>query len=605
MRLQCAPVRPGKTGSRLAAAALLLAALAISPPARPEEARRRAIFLSFDGLGGARLSRVIADTERVKIPAFRRMAREGFWAVRAVPPTPSLTAVSHVTMLTGAWPDRTGIVSNWLLDRSKPFPTTTSGFDAPIRAETMVQAAARQGRRTGVIFYPAVTGNTPERTADFALNWPDDAGLSRAEIRTIAASEWGTPGNAGNASDRLVRIKLGKEAQLTLVAQDSTNDGAVNYDRLRVSAPKGGPGAPVAPGDWFPVEIDSPEGRTGAWCRVLEIAPDLAKTRVYVGRLGRNAGYPKAFVAEIDEKIGFWPGVPDSDAFGAKSDSPEIFLEQAARLTDFIQRALEHAAARDDWDLLLAYQPLLDEVGHEFLLEDSAQPGYSAARAARFAGFYEQGFVMADGVVERLLARLSPRDGLFLGSDHGMTPIWSVIYPNVILRDAGLLKMTAERRADPSSVAYAIASGATIHVYLNPAAPPGTLEKVEKAFSDLRVRAETPWDVLLRRSAAAWLGLDAPESGDLIVIPRRGFHVSGSIHPPGPIADATHLGTHGYRSAWTEVQATFLGFGAGISPERLEQIDSREIPGRIFRWMGLAPPRDAVAVPAPAAVPAR
>lgn len=597
-------MRPANARFRLAAA-LLLGALAISAPARPEEARRRAIFLSFDGLGGARLSRMI-DSDRVKLPALRRIAREGFWAVRAVPPTPSLTAVAHVTMLTGAAPEATGIVSNWLLDRSKPFPTTTSGFDAPIRAETMVQAAARQGRRTGVIFYPAVTGNTPARTADFALNWPDEAGISRPEIRTIAAAEWGIPGLVEHPSERLVRIKLGKDAQLNVFAQDTTDDGVVNYDRLRIIAPRGGPAAPVVAGDWFPVEIESREGgRTGAWCRVLEIAPDLSKTRVYVGRLGRNAGYPRAFVDEIDATLGFWPGVPDSDAFGAESDSPEIFLEQAARLTDFIQRALEFAAARDDWDLLLAYMPLLDEIGHEFLLEDPGQPGYSAAKAAYFESFYERGFVMADGVVERLLSRLaSPdaRDALFLGSDHGMTPIWSVLYPNVILRDAGLLKPTADgRRAEASSAAYAIASGATIHVYCNPAAAPDTLDKVEKAFADLRIRAESPWDVLVRKSAAGFLGLNAPESGDLIAIPKRGFHVSGSIDRPGPTAAATHLGTHGYRSIWTEVQATFLGFGPAIAPERLEQIDSREIPGRIFAWMGLEPPRNAMAVPAKAA----
>ncbi|HEY7863572.1 MAG TPA: alkaline phosphatase family protein, partial [Thermoanaerobaculia bacterium] len=294
--------------ARVAAAALLLLAIS-APPARPQEARRRAIFISFDGMGGARLSRVLSDPKALGSSGLRRMAEGGFWAVRAVPPSPSLTAVAHITMVTGASPEKTGIVSNWLLDRSKPFPQTTSGFDAPIRAETMWQAAARQGKKTGVIFYPGATGNTPERTADFALNWPEDAGLSRPEIQTLTAADWAIPG-AGGPADPTLRLPLGKDASLQLTAIDSTDDHTVNYDRVRVAAPRGGPREPVRPGEWFPVEVLSTEGRTGAWCRILELAPDLSKTRVYVGRLGRNAGYPKAFVDEVDEKVGFFPGVP-------------------------------------------------------------------------------------------------------------------------------------------------------------------------------------------------------------------------------------------------------------------------------------------------------
>ena len=73
------------------------------------------------------------DPGKLPAGAFRRLAARGFHAVRSIPPTPSLTAVSHITHVTGALPEVTGIVSNLMRDFSRPFPRTISGFDAPIR----------------------------------------------------------------------------------------------------------------------------------------------------------------------------------------------------------------------------------------------------------------------------------------------------------------------------------------------------------------------------------------------------------------------------------------------------------------------------------------
>ena len=97
------------------------------------------------------------DPGKLPAGAFRRLAARGFHAVRSIPPTPSLTAVSHITHVTGALPEVTGIVSNLMRDFSRPFPRTISGFDAPIRAETLWQAARRQGKRVGVMLYGVAT----------------------------------------------------------------------------------------------------------------------------------------------------------------------------------------------------------------------------------------------------------------------------------------------------------------------------------------------------------------------------------------------------------------------------------------------------------------
>src|SRR5262245_29760097 len=91
-------------------AALLAAVLLAGAAASPAPARRRAVLLSFDAVGGQRLEELLADAGKLASGGFRRIAARGFVAGRSVPPTPALTAVTHITIATGALPDATGIV---------------------------------------------------------------------------------------------------------------------------------------------------------------------------------------------------------------------------------------------------------------------------------------------------------------------------------------------------------------------------------------------------------------------------------------------------------------------------------------------------------------
>src|SRR5262249_43363499 len=121
------------------AASTALAALAHAALAPP----RRAILVSFDGLGGQELSRRIAAGE-LSPDGFARAQREGFAAERLVVVTPSRTAVSHASISTGALPSATGIVENSMHPPGSPPGTRISGFETESRVETLWEAAARQ-----------------------------------------------------------------------------------------------------------------------------------------------------------------------------------------------------------------------------------------------------------------------------------------------------------------------------------------------------------------------------------------------------------------------------------------------------------------------------
>jgi predicted AlkP superfamily pyrophosphatase or phosphodiesterase len=563
--------------------------------ASPPEVRRRAVLISFDAVAGQKLERLLADPSKLTAGGYRRIAARGVIAGRLVPPTPALTAVSHTVIATGALPQVTGIVSNTMLDRSKPFGTTISGFDAPIRADTLWEAARRQGKRVGVILYPGLDGKAPSRTADWALTWPGD-GLTRGKLDTVDASAWQSSEGAPEKSfspARRVTLAFGSTGHaVSAVAIDATDDGHVNYDHLRIEPETGAP-ADVKPGEWFPAEIRAPEGRTGAWCKLLTLAPDLSKTEIYLGSLGSNTGYPREFVREMDEN-GFWPGLPDARTFPADSQRGEILLEQADRLAAFLTKQQLDAMERTDWDLLLCYQPEVDEISHEFLLTDPGQPSFTWERAARFSEIVDRSYAIADRSLDLIERALSPSDTIFVTSDHGMTPVWTELFPNEILRQAGFLKADAKKQLDPSSPSVAVVDAGIAHIFLNAGVDRAVLDRIEAVFSDFRVRGESPWEKIVRREQAEAWGQNAPESGDLIVLSKPGFHFSRRLpESESPVGSPTEHGAHGYSNVFLQLHASFLAAGPGITHEKLTSINSWQIAARVAASIGIDPPRNA------------
>ncbi|MFN2385356.1 MAG: alkaline phosphatase family protein [Thermoanaerobaculia bacterium] len=589
-------------GGLLLAAGLLLSRCAAPRPDSRDPAasaapRGQVVLVSFDGVAGERLASLLGRPGALPAGGYRGVAARGFFAVHSVPPTPSLTAVAHVTHVTGALPQDTGIVSNTLRNPSGPFGSVLSGFRAPIRAETLWEAARRQGKRTGVMLYPGADGTSLERTADFGMAWPEDP-VAPPKLHVIEAPSWQplAAAPAGTFSPaRRVTLRFAPMAHaVSLTALDATDDRQINYDLLQVEAPDGR-SRQVRAGDWFGAELPSAEGRTGAWCKLLVLAPDLSRAEVYLGGLHRSLGYPAEFLRRLDEEIGFWPGPPDSDAFGARSARPEVFLEQADRLADFITRAQLLALARSDWDLMLMYNAVSDETGHEFLLADPRQRDYTPERSRVFQSYVDRGYELADRSLRAIDAALDPADSLFVTSDHGMTPLWRQVYPNEVLRTAGLVVVNAENEIAPESRAFAVTSSGITHVYVNPSADASVvLPAAEKALRDFRVNGESPWELVVTRDEAGPVGLRAPESGDLILLAHPGIGVSRTVRPErGPVGVPGDLGGHGYLNVHPQLDATFLAAGPGIRSGRVPRIRSWEIAARVSAALGIDPPRQA------------
>jgi len=122
-----------------------LAATADAPPST-------VILLSLDGVRHDYLAR-----DRESLPALTRMAREGARAEALVPVFPASTFPNHVSLATGTYADRHGIVANRFFDPAGP-DGGPAEFDYSndaswIEAEPLWAAAERQGVRAATFFW--------------------------------------------------------------------------------------------------------------------------------------------------------------------------------------------------------------------------------------------------------------------------------------------------------------------------------------------------------------------------------------------------------------------------------------------------------------------
>ncbi len=130
----------------VAALASLLATLLLASYAETVRADEPVvILLSWDGTRWD-------YPDRAEFPALARMAHDGVRAKRLVPVFPTNTFPNHITLATGAHPDRHGIVGNVFVD-SERGRYSYSNDASWIEAEPLWVAAERQGVRAASFFW--------------------------------------------------------------------------------------------------------------------------------------------------------------------------------------------------------------------------------------------------------------------------------------------------------------------------------------------------------------------------------------------------------------------------------------------------------------------
>jgi predicted AlkP superfamily pyrophosphatase or phosphodiesterase len=389
----------------------------VAPQLVATGAPQRVVLMSFDGLGADALA------QQSGLPAFEHLARTATTA-RVIPVNPTLTSSTHVSILTGVDPQRHGIVSNWFHAQGTPPDQVTRGINADIDVETLVEAARRQGKRVGAVPFPTIDARNARRTADFGLVWTS----SVTDGRTVKLTkkdfrrEWMPPGWTAPPQRRATfspvmrarlewRVSRELRTDVDVVALDTTDDRVENYDAYVIESEDRE--LPFDRG-WFAVTKQN----HGSWSKILDAS--ALDVTLYWGAISRTNAYPETFRTMLDEEVGFWPGVPDERA----DIDAQTFAEQIERLSDFLMQAQALTVRRMEFDLLLAYQPVVDQALHNFL-------GYDDAIIRR-------AFVAADRAAAAVGSQLDGnRDAFLVTGDHGLAPIAREVRLGVFLAQHG------------------------------------------------------------------------------------------------------------------------------------------------------------------------
>lgn len=511
---------------------------------------RRVVLLSFDGLGADALAR------QQNLPAFERLAREGASA-RILNVDPTLTAPSHVAILTGAAPQRTGVVSNRFHLAGRPVEETARGMMQDPDVESLVEAARRQGKRVGAVSFPTIDNKTPRRTADFGLGWAPPlvpariVHLKRADFKR----EWVPPTWTDRPQRRRsyspiqrARVEWGFRLDVFIVAYDTTDDSRANYDAYFIEAGE----REIAPDSrgWFAVSAESTTDLRGSWSKLLRASPMLDVT-MYWGAISRNESWPDSFRAMLDQEAGFWPGAPEEEL----EVDTDTFIEQLERLEDFYARAQRVTIERMPFDLLLAYRAGIDVAGHEYL----GTPDSDRVQRAAFAA--------ADRAVAAFAEALEADDALIVTGDHGIV---------VADREVRINTLLAERGFAPRWHAYS--SGAHVHLYrfsgdddsdaliamLNAT---GLFERVEK------------------KTAASHRN-----SGDVLAWAHPNVAVEQDERSPAIVDPAQPHGQHGGLNIHRELHPPLFAIGQGVPMGAFGEIAQTKIARFVAGLLGIAPP---------------
>lgn len=199
--------------------------------------------------------------------------------------------------------------------------------------------------------------------------------------------------------------------------------------------------------------------------------------------------------------------------------------------------------------LLLLHLLATDYMQHRY------GPQSPAARSA---------IALADARVAEVLrgldaAGLREQTSVFIVSDHGFSPVRHLVSPNVLLRQAGLLRPAPRRQVE------VLSQGGTAFVYFSGVSSDGADgARVQRLFATqegiARVLRPAEWESWHLPSAAR-----NPQMGDLVLEAGEGYFFGEDPYEEQPSRSmAAAAGGHGNPASVPEMQGVLIVAGAGI-----------------------------------------
>ncbi|PKG42729.1 alkaline phosphatase family protein [Psychroflexus sp. MES1-P1E] len=603
----------------------------------------KVVLISIDGAADWILDDLLARNLLSKNGAFSTIRREGAYAESMTPVNISATAVSHVSLFTGTHPNVHGVVGNNILmpEQEIKSPRATSGFSAPIEAETLWNAAIRQGKNVTNISTVGQDNTSPDRRGTKTIGYGKKLANSIVSNLSIVEREHTI------LLEKFERVKMlnsekgeeyfklfsGRNIPLYYYVADSSFDGVKNYDivivDLDVDLGNGYEGE-LKVDEWSEISFEVGRQKVSSWSYLMNLNPITAEAKAYFGAIGFNSSSPNAFREKMENEVGIWPCEQDNRKLSKGLITEQMWFDQAERLAKYYQQLLLANINESNWDLLSGYFTLIDDVQHRFLLKDKRQLDFAMENGVRRKR-YEDYVIWAYRTIDSLLKELvqaAPKDINFVFvSDHGVAPIHSVVLINNLLEENGI-----SVKGD-SIEARAYSTGPAAHIYVNVKGrqksgivPKKELSKYIDRIAKICKGLKDPitglpiFLVTLKASELNSLSLEHPRrSGDVFVSARTGWSLSSKIVPSIPIIvpnsfnndsyahldqntqrflgsgfmNETGLGVHGNLGSIREMNAIFYAVGPSIPKQKIDTISALDVTPTIAGLLNIKPPKKA------------
>ena len=450
---------------------------------------------------------------------------------------PPNTGAGWYSLATGAWSGVHGSTNNTFHKNGAAFGTRTAAFDAGVlQAETIAQAAERGGKKVAQIEWaggrgalidgPTVDYRTfhsgrgvvtnyiaPEDSANFVaafgLQFDHPAGFAGQPAfpgaEPVDAGGWtNVPASFSPAKEMRMRVldfgtdKYGLDAYIF----DTTNDGAVNYDKVLLAPGKDGAHAvaTLARGEWAGVKVKIAggelDGKTaGFLVKVEELAPDLSRVRLFHTSVARAiaswTGWSEpGFAGDFEEYIAqVFPVSTAADYAIVEAGivSEETYVEQGLAWEKLYRPLISYILKTHQPDLVLAGYPTIDEFQHQFLglvtpilangqpnpaYDDVQVDGTPDGRVPVRESFLHRAYQGADATLSLVTSLMPKHTTTLVASDHGFAPQFLAIDASKVLVDLGLLSVPQTSNCRPAAgevigKAKACWAGGTVQIYLN------------------------------------------------------------------------------------------------------------------------------------------
>lgn len=631
----------------LLASIVSLYTVAISRSGERPKYAEKVILLSIDAM---RSDLAFQLAEEGKLPGFKYLIDHGVVAEGMIVSFPSATAVSHAVISTGAPPGITGITGNRFHEPGLKVYETKLGFNgAYLRAEPIWVTVDKQGLKAVVAAFPQSTPSAWEdkvSRADLfnpydAFLWPisysklytTNSSISRATIIEFTiANGWENTDVIGNIVEAYeANISMGDDIWYLYLAE---LDGDGYPDKLAI----------------VPKEKDLSKALTilseCEWSQPLNttityngetyiVAPLFKAINLSITnfRLYRSLMRPYNAKWFNNETLAWmvWNNVvvktgmlTDGDWYALVNEwiDTDTYMETVNFTNTFFKEFTLYLIKHTDWDLILTYTPIVDNVYHQFLgLIDPSMPYYDPDKADKYREYIEEAMIWADSILQAILNNIDlDNTVVMVVSDHGQWSVKKIVYINSVLYQAGLIAIDEDGNIDWNNTkAYYVGYG-SIFVNLQGREEDGivspdeynnVVNQIMNALASIRDpdTGEPVFSLILRNDEAEPYGLYGDRAGDVIFSCRPGYASSTSLKINTDTGEAiifsnavplkTITGAHGDYPYYPQLIAIFGAVGPNIIHDRLGYIESISIAPTITTILGIEPPANSTGNPLP------